>query len=493
MAPEHALALVIMAPIVGGVLIPALCWSNPRAAWLTANLITVITVALALGLVHRLIVHGPFSYSVAGWPPPFGIELQFDAFAAAIVVFSVIFAMALLFSVRYIPAIVPQRRVPLYYALALINLGGLNGFVVTGDLFNLFVFMEVFSVSAYALVAMTRGPRAALAALKYLMLGAVSSLLVLLAIGVVFAQTGSLNMADAGARLAAAESGMPAALALAAFVIGFLVKAALFPVHVWLPDAHATAPGPVSALLSAVVVKAGVIGVIRTLEMFGVADPPSLAPVYPILTWLGAIGVLAGALAALAQSDIKRMLAWSTVTNIGYIFMGLGIGSSSAMSGATIHLINHAVIKAALFLAASAMIHQTGLRRIDDLRGLGERMPLTAIAFGLCMLALAGVPPTAGFVGKWLIALGALEAGQPILVAVVLLGGLLVLAYGIRVINALFFLPPRQVCVIRTGEAPISILAPIVLLTAGTLLLGLAGKPLLEFLAPAIAPLLTVS
>lgn len=485
----HGLVLVVLVPILGGALIPALCQHRPETARRFAIGTSVLTLGISLALVRRLLTDGPSSYHAGGWPPPYGVELHFDAFGAAIAVFSALTLLILVFSRRYLSAKMPIARIPLYYGLMAINLGGMNGFLVTGDLFSLFVFMEVLSVSAYALVAMARGPEAGLAAFKYLLLGAVSSLLILFGIGLIFAQTGTLNMADAAVRLNSADSIAPTTLALGTLTIGFMVKAALFPLHVWLPDAHASAPGPVSALLSAVVVKAGVVGMIRVLQIFGESESLTLAPLYTLLIWLGTISALGGAVAALVQRDLKRMLAYSTITNIGYIFLGLGIGSSSAMSGGVVHMVNHAVIKAALFLAASAMIHQTGLRRIDDLRGLGERMPITAIALGVTLLAVAGVPPTAGFMGKWQIALGALEAGQPMLVSVVIIGGLLVLIYGVRVINALFFRGPAHDQIIAAREAPLSMLVPIVILSSGSLLMGLAGKPMLDLIIPAISTL----
>ncbi|MFW5926448.1 MAG: complex I subunit 5 family protein [Wenzhouxiangella sp.] len=486
--PAHGLALVILVPILGGALIAVLCRRAPIAAWVLSVGVCALTLVTSLALIRRLIVDGPFSYAAGGWPPPLGVALHFDIFGAVIAVFGAITLLVLFFSRRYIPAVIRAERIPLYYALVVINLGGMNGFLVTGDLFNLFVFMEVFSVSAYALVAMASGPRPALAAIKYLLLGAVSSLLVLFAIGLIFAQTGTLNMADAASRLDSAAPAAPAALALGALLIGFMVKAALFPLHVWLPDAHASAPGPVSALLSAVVVKAGVIGIIRVLQVFGDSGTLALTPVYSLMTWLGAIGALAGAVAALVQSDLKRLLAYSTVTNIGYIFMGLGLASATAASGAMVHLVNHAVTKAALFLAAGALIHQSGLRRIDDLRGLGQRMPLSALALGIALLAVAGVPPTAGFVGKWQIALGALQTGRPAFMLVIIVGGLLVLAYGVRIINVLFFRTARH-DVVAAREAPLSMLVPVLLLAAGSFALGLAGKPMLDLVIPAIIPL----
>lgn len=483
--PAHGLVLLVVCPLVGAAVIPALCRGRPGPAWLLALLVVALTLLAGVELIARYLEVGRFAYAVGGWAAPYGIELRFDAFAALSVAFTLIFALSLIFARRTLTT----KHPALFYSLMLINLGGLNGFMITGDLFNLFVFAEVFSVSAYALVAMSGRRLASLAALKYLLLGAVSSMLILLAVGVIFAQTGTVNMVDAGVRLAAAESGLPGALALALLTIGFLVKAALFPLHVWLPDAHASAPGPVSAVLSAVVVKAGVIGIIRIYEIFGESGAISLAPLQSLLIWLGAIGALFGALAALVQRDLKRMLAWSTVTNIGYIAIGLGIGSATALAGASAHILNHALIKSALFLTAAALIHGAGLRHIDDLRGLGEKMPLTAMALVVAMLALAGVPPTAGFVGKWQIALAALQAELPFLLVVIIAGGLLVLAYAVRVINVLFFQAPVHVSVLEAREASPSMLLPILVLAGLSLVMGLLGTKVLDFFAPAVAAL----
>ncbi|MBS3824063.1 MAG: proton-conducting membrane transporter [Wenzhouxiangellaceae bacterium] len=480
----HWLPLLAVLPLVGGVLTPLLFHRLPNAACFWAASIAALTLAVGVALLVRLLASGGFGYAVGGWLPQYGIELRFDEIGALAVAAGFIALLSLVFSRHYVARAVDPDRAPLYYALVLINLGGLNGFLVTGDLFNLFVFMEIFSVSAYALVAMARAPIAALAALKYLLLGALSSLLVLFSVGVVFAMTGTLNIEDA-AVLLDASSAMPAGLALAGLATGFAVKAALFPVHFWLPDAHAAAPAPVSAILSALVVKAGVVGLLRTLELFAGGDD-LLQPLLTLIVWLGALGALGGALMALVQRDIKRMLAYSTVANIGYIFIGLGLATASAVSGAMVHSVNHAVMKSALFLAAGAIIHRTGLRNIDDLRGLGRRMPITAFGMAVALIALSGVPPAAGFVGKWQIALGALEAGQPWLVAVLVVAGIVVLAFGVRVINALYFRPPARVPVASAIEVPASMWLPVLLLAVASLALGLAGTPMLAFVGPAV-------
>lgn len=484
------LPLAPCVPLMAGALVPALAHGRPGLArglaLAAAFFCTVATTLLTL----RVAREGPFSYALGGWEPPWGIELRFDEFSAAALFISFIVLLVLVYSGPYVRRAVPAARITWYYCLLLINLGGMIGFVVTGDLFNLFVFMELAAVSGYALVAVGGGRTAALAAFKYLIAGSVSSALVLFCIGVVFILTGTLNMADIALRLAEVETRAPVMLALAGMTVGFLVKAGLFPLHVWLPDAHAIAPTPINAVSSALMVKLGIVGMLRVFDMFASADVVSMAPLYEVLGWLGALSVLAGAFFALFQQDIKLMLAYSTISNIGYIVLGLGLAGELAVTGAAIHVLNHALIKATLFLAAGAMLHQSGYRTLGDLRGIGHAMPWTSLALLIGVLAIAGLPPTAGFLGKWYIALGALEAGRPGFAVVVLAGALLVFLYLGRMLNAFYFRAPRQEHMLEVREAPAALLAPVLLLAALSVLFGVFGRGPVTLVARAVARLL---
>jgi multicomponent Na+:H+ antiporter subunit D len=485
----HWLPLAAFVPLVAGALTPALARGRPGFArgWAlaTASFCTVTTAALT----YRVAREGPFSYAMGGWQAPWGIELRFDEFSAAALFISFIMLLVLVYSGPYVRRAVPERRIPWYYSLLLINLGAMIGFVVTGDLFNLFVFMELVAVSSYALVAVGGGRTAALAAFKYLMAGSVSSALILLCIGVLFVLTGTLNMADIALRLAETESRAPVVLALVGMTVGFLVKAGLFPLHVWLPDAHAIAPSPINAVSSALVVKLGIIGLLRVFPLFAAAGVVSMAPLYEALAWLGAISILAGAFFALFQQDIKLMLAYSTISNIGYIVLGLGLAGELAVTGATIHVLYHALIKATLFLAAGAMLHQSGYRTLTDLRGIGHAMPWSSLALLIGVLAIAGLPPTAGFLGKWYIALGAVEAGRAGFAVVVLLGALLVFIYLGRMLNAFYFRAPTHEQMLSVREAPAAILWPVLLLATLCVLAGLLGRWPVALIAPAVARL----
>lgn len=481
----HLLPLSVVLPITAGVLAPALFFRRHEASWWWAVTASALGLATTLGLSNRVLDGELLRYPMGGWPAPYGIELVFDGFGVLMGSAAGLLTLLVLIASRgYVQAELRPNRRALFHGLVLINLGGMNGFLAAGDLFNMFVFMEIFSISAYALVAMARGPVAALAALKYLIVGAVSSMLVLLAIALLHAQTGSLNMSDVGARLAAADAPAAAGLALGCLVVGFLVKAAVFPLHFWLPDAHASAPSPVSALLSGLVVKMGIVGLIRTRMLFAEADVVPLIALDLLLVWLGVAAILTGAVLAAIQRELKLMLAYSTVTNMGYITLGLGLATSAAVSGALAHMVFHALIKTGLFLSAGALLLSTGLSRIDDLRGLGQRMPVSSAALSLGLLAVAGLPPTAGFVGKWQIALGALEAGQPWLIAVVMAGALLTLVWVIRILNSLYFLAPARSEVLIAMEAPATLRLPILLLGSVAMIAGLAGADVLALIEP---------
>jgi multicomponent Na+:H+ antiporter subunit D len=451
---SHWLPALVAVPIAGGVLAPIF---SRRTAWVWGLAVLALTFSIALFLTG-LLADGVLSYPMGGWPVPFGIELRFDVLSAFATAVALISALAIWFSSG------SQGRVtsPEGIAVLLLCAGGMMGFLVAGDFFTLFVFLEVLSISAYGMVAMSDERGAGLAAFRYLLMGAAASIVILLSVGLLYTLTGSLNMGDVRLRLP--NGGLPLYLALGGFTAGFLLKAAAFPLHVWLPDAHATAPSAASAILSGLVVKMGVVGLLRT---------PGVDHLHELFVWIGAASLLAGALFALVQDDLKRLLAYSTVSNIGLIVLGLALHST----GAAIHILNHAVVKAGLFLAAGAFIHRAGSRTLD---GIGRSMPLSTAAFAVGAVAVIGIPPTAGFTGKWLITLGALEAGRPAFAVVILLSSLVLALCYARFLVGLAFRPARG----EIREAPLPMLLPIVLLAVLSVALGLTGGWLAGFVEP---------
>jgi multicomponent Na+:H+ antiporter subunit D len=483
------LALLIVVPLTGAVITPVVGRTRAvrSADWSLG--VMLATSVIALVLVVQVARVGPFSYVVGGWVAPYGIELRFDEFGAVIAVICLLGTLAMVFSRRYAAQAMAEQRIPYYYALLLLNLTGMIGFAVTGDLFNLFVFMEILSLSGYALVAVSGEKIAEMAAFKYLVMGAISSLVILLAIGILYALTGSLNMADVTGRLAGAPAA-PLAVAFGALTLGFMVKAAAFPLHIWLPDAHAIAPSPVSAILSGLVVKVGIIGMLRVYQIAYGSGAVDMRALNHVLMWLGALSIVMGAFFAVFQDDIKMMLAYSTISNIGYIIMGLGLASSYGMIGASVHVFNHAIIKATLFLGAGALIFQTGKRTLTDLAGVGHAMPWTVAAISVGAISIVGIPPTAGFVCKWYIALGAVQAGHPFFAFALVFGALFIFIYYIRMVNAFYFRQPRDPAILEVTEAPASMLVPVLILASLCLIMGVMGSLPLSFIEPAVQRLL---
>jgi multicomponent Na+:H+ antiporter subunit D len=317
------------------------------------------------------------------------------------------------------------------------------GAVVTGDLFNLFVLTEIFSVAAYALVPIAEKRGSFLASYRYLILAAIGTSLILLGTGYLYVLTGTLNMADLAARLPELPEFYDSWVvfgALAFLLVGFSIKTALFPLHTWLPDAHSIAPSPISVLLSALVIKVGAYSIIRVIfTIFQVDFVTGPVPVATALTWTSAAAILLGSMFAISQTDIKRMLAYSSVAHIGYVVLGIGLAVEMSVTGGILHIFNHALAKGCLFFCAGAVIYKTGIRRIEDFRGLNSKMPVTAAAFTLAAASMIGIPPTAGFMSKFYLSLGAVEVEAWIFVIIIILGSLLTAVFYLRVINLIYF------------------------------------------------------
>jgi multicomponent Na+:H+ antiporter subunit D len=489
---HHFPVLLVAIPIAGAALTPIVGKHRRQYCFYWAALVISVCMAISAALVWQVYKHGPISYVVSSWQRWFGIEIYFDHISASSVLIAALGLLIIIFSKFYIEKEIDERKIPVYYALMILNLGGMLGFVITGDLFNMFVMMEILSLSGYALVAIGEAKIAQLAAFKYLVLGAVSSLSILMAIGFLYSITGSLNMHEIALYLPQATKHIPvAAVAFALLIMGFSVKAALFPLHVWLPDAHSIAPSPVSALLSGLVVKIGITGVIRTIFIYryfgGLID---IKPVLNLISWLAVITIVMGAFFALFQDDIKMMLAYSTVSNIGYIFLGICLVQTNALIGSIVHIFNHAIIKVLLFLCAGAIIHQTGHRKLSDLNGVAKKMPVTMACMSIGVMSIVGIPPTNGFICKWLIAEGAMEAGRPLFAAALLFGALFIFAYYIRILNAAYFREPREEYA-EMGEAPKTMLIPIVILAVACLVFGIGAYLPLAFIKPAAQSLLS--
>ncbi len=472
MIASHLPALQVAAPLIAAPLCVLL--RRGRYAWGFATMVCWGLLAIAAVLLDQVMSTGPISYRLGGWAPPFGIEYRLDGVNAFILlIITGVAAFMMPYARQSVEReIAPERR-HLFYAVFLLALTGLLGIVATGDAFNIYVFLEISSLASYVLVALGRQRRALTAAYQYLIIGTIGAALILLGVGFLYAKTGTLNLADLAVRVPALGD-TPAILTAFAFItVGVLIKLALFPFHLWLPNAYAYAPSFVSAFLAATATKVGAYMLLRfVFTVFGTQFAFTALPLAEILLALSLIAVLVGSLVAVFQTDLKRLLAFSSVGQIGYLGVGIGLASVTGVTGALVHIFNHALMKGGLFLAAGSIAYRLGVTDLSALHGLGRRMPLTMAAIVIGGLGLVGVPVTSGFVSKWYLVQGALEAGLWPVALFVLIGSLIALAYVGRLIEAAYFRapPPGAPAV---AEAPWAMQLATWLLIAGSLYFGL--------------------
>ncbi len=444
------LALLVVFPILAATfpLIAGLRYEN--VGWAVALIVTSIEAALAGIVLRRVFRAGRYTHHLGGYPRQYGIELVADGLSAGVVVLIAIIALVVL---GYARQAGPRRNS--VYSAYLLLLGGLQGVSLTGDVFNLFVFLEITGLATYALVAANRTGRSALAALKYLLIGTVGASLYLVGVGYLLLATGTLNMLEL-ADVLGTDVAYTDPLIVASFgfvAVGLSVKAAVFPLHTWMPDAYAEAPPMVTAYISGLVSTVGAYALARliytvyTVEFFQ-AVPFARRSLIAVAT----VSIIVGSVLAVMQTDVNRMLAYSSVAQFGMIIAAFGLATEQAFLGGVIHLIGHGLMKSGLFLAVGVLSVSYGARTITEYANLGYRSPITAAAFGVLILGLVGVPPSIGFLGKWYIAWGAVEAGTPIVAAVVLFSTLLTLLYGARLLEALYFHPHRDPTPTDTGD-----------------------------------------
>ena len=439
MITPHLAALQVVIPLLSAPLCAVL--RRGMVAWLVTTVVAWLAFAIALALLAQVTASGPISYEMGGWAAPWGIEYRVDRLNALVLVI-VAGAGALVAPATYrsIAREVAPDRQHLFYAAFLLALTGLLGIAITGDVFNLYVFLEIASLASYTLVALGGDRRALTAAFQYLALGTIGATFILIGIGLLYMMTGTLNMADLAARIPDLADARPVRAAFAFIVIGASLKLALFPLHLWLPNAYTYAPSVVSAFLAATATKVGVYVLLRfVFTIFGVEFSFEVMPLGTILMAFALIAMLVGSLVAIFQSDVKRMLAYSSVAQIGYMVLGISFASTDGLIAGIVHLFNHAAMKGALFLALACVFHRLGTTDLEAMRGLGRRMPLTMAAFVVAGMSLVGVPPMVGFISKWYLVVAAIEAGLWPVAVFVLVTSLLALVYIGRVVEIAYF------------------------------------------------------
>ncbi|NVL92169.1 MAG: monovalent cation/H+ antiporter subunit D family protein [Desulfobacterales bacterium] len=487
--------LIIVVPLISAFFIPIIGWWRRGLCYPLVIVALSISVLSSIFILHMVVEQGTIHYYLGNWDPPWGIEYVIDhlnAFVAIIV--SVISLIIAISSRRSVERELPEKIV-YFYCLFLLQVTGLLGIVVTGDMFNLYVFLEIASLAGYALIAIGEDG-APFASFNYMIYGTIGACFYLLGVGYLYVTTGSLNMADLSKILPDLYHSKVVLMAFAFFIVGVGLKMALFPMHVWLPDAYTYAPSAVSALVAPLMTKVGAYVMIRIIfTVFGPNFSMELIPATTILCWVAAMAILFGCILALGQTDLKRMLAYVLIAEVGYIALGVGLANKAGLTGAILHILNDALMMACLFLVVGAIMYKGGLRNIHQFKCLHRKMPITMAAFTVAALSVIGIPPTCGFFSKWYLVLGAIDANRWLFVAILLIGSLISAILFFRVIENIYFEPADYAHnggehgEIAIDEAPLSMLIPILITTAGILLLGiLSGKIvsiIIQFAVPA--------
>jgi len=472
MIEAHLPAIQVVLPLLGAVLCAfvrrgAVAWGI--ALWVSLTMPIVAAIMLA-----KVYDGGVISYAMGGWQPPIGIEYRVDvANAFLLFLISVMGAVVMPYAKKSVEKEIAPENQPWFYATFLLCLCGLLGMSITGDAFNIFVFMEISSLATYALIAMGKDRRALLAAYQYLIMGTIGATFYVIGVGFLYTLTGSLNLADIAGRIGEIENSRALIVALAFLTVGISLKLALFPLHVWLPNAYAFAPSMATVFLAATATKVAVYLMLRYFfSVFGVSIVFKDLPLTDILLALSLAAMFAASIVAVFQQNMKRMLAYSSVAQIGYITLGIALANQSGLTGGIVHLFNHALMKGALFMVLGAVVYRIGSVKIDDMAGLGKKMPITMGAMVLAGLSIIGVPGTAGFISKWYLALGAFEEGWWWLVFLLVSSSVISVIYIGRLVEVVWFRPVSNAAK-RATEPPLGMLLPTLLLVAATIYFGI--------------------
>ncbi|MCP5050088.1 MAG: monovalent cation/H+ antiporter subunit D family protein [bacterium] len=496
--------------LVAGMLIPVVAWKRNKLAWPLTILVSLTSVVFSVMGLVRVLSDGPIRYYLGNWLPPIGIEYVLDHLSAFIVlVINGVAFLVLFHSKEVVKRDVPDGKEAAFYGTAVLMLCGFNGIVITGDLFNLYVFLEISSLSLYGLLAVGQ-KQAPVASFRYLIMGTVAGSFYLLGVGFIYITTGSLNMADVKAILPTVLNS-PAAptifIALALMVLGMGIKMALFPMHGWLPDAYTYASDTTSALVAPSGTKVASYVLLRVMFfVFGVTYVSKTVPIANAVAWLAAIGIIYGSIMAIAQKELKRMLAYSSVAQVGYIGLGIGLANPLGIIGAILHVLNHAFMKACLFLVSANLRFKLGHSDISKLDNtVRKKMPWTMAAFTVSALSMVGLPPMAGFFSKWYLALGTIKSSNWLFLAVILASSLLNAVYFFRILEKVYMKPLKEHETdshdhhhgdetdeaenIERTEVSSSMLIPTLVMAAGLIVLGLLNalivNGIIKFIVPA--------
>lgn len=468
----HLPILQVIIPLMAAPI--CLILKRAQLVWLFSLIVSVLAFSVSIFLFQQVMTSGVISYELGGWQAPWGIEYRIDRLNAfVLLIITSISTLVLIAAQASIEKEIPKDKHTLFYVLFLLSLTGMLGIVATGDAFNVFVFLEISSLSAYALIALGKNRRALWASYQYLIMGTIGATFILIGIGLMYQMTGTLNMHDLSQRLPEVAETRTVFVAFAFLTVGFCLKLALFPLHLWLPNAYAFAPSIVTAFFAATATKVAIYLLIRfTFSVFGLSFSFTTIPLQTLFMGLGLIGIFVASSAAIYQNNIKHVFAYSSISQIGYMIVGFSLSSVMGLTSTLLHLFNHALMKSAIFLALAAIMFRVGNVQLDNFRGLGRQMPLTMAAVVVGGLSLIGVPLTVGFVSKWYLLTALVEQGWWPIAVLILLGSILAVVYVWRIVEVAYFKEPLADRA-PVKEAPIIFLVPIWILVIANVYFGI--------------------
>ena len=475
---EQYPALLVIVPLLSALLISAAGWMNKRLCFPIAVAALSVAAYSCVGLLLRVLDEGVVLYRLGGWDPPMGIAYYVDHLnGLVLVVVSIVALINLIASKKSIEQEFPDKTGP-FYTLYVLMVTGLLGIVVTGDAFNLYVLLEIAALTGYGLLAMGED-RAPLAALNYLYMGTIGACFYLLGVGYLYIVTGSLNMVDIARILPSLYQSKAVLGAFIICMVGVWLKMAFFPLHAWLPNAYTYAPSAASSLIAPLVTKVMIYVMIRLiLTVFTPKFAFTILAVSEPIVWLAVIAIVMGAILALAERNLKKMLAYIIIAEVGYMVGGAWLGNRAGMTGAILHIVNDALMTLCVFLVVGNIVYKVKGYAFDDLKGLFRKMPFTMGAFVIGALSIIGVPPTCGFFSKWYLISGAIQAGQYAFMVALLFSSLVNVVLFFRVMEICYYEPfgdhhghdhPPE----SMDEAPITMLVPLLIVAAGLVLVGL--------------------
>ena len=456
--------LFIAIPLMAAFLIPLLGMIWKELVRIVPGLVLTYLLILAINLLNHVLVHGPIVEVIAGWVPPIGINLVFNAFSGFLVTLMIFLGLLVwIYSYRFKRNVEYEPALK-YFLMLMMLITGSVGIVLTGDIFNMFVFIEITSISAYGLTAFYKGRNSAEASFKYVMMGSIASTFLLLAIMIIYAQLGTLNMADIASKIHLMDPKLKI-VSYIFFVVALGIEAEIFPLNGWAPDAYAEAPGPVGAAFAGIVVKAAVYAIIRyTYTIF------DLSGSFSFLILIGMITLIIAETAAIRQEKLKRMLAYSSIGQMGLVLVAFGFGTKEGVFAALFLMLNHAIIKSLLFFSGSYLTYNSTEKKISEVNGMSKYLPITSLLFALGAFAIVGLPPFAGFWSKLAVLTAAADSNMILIMVLVLMVSVVELVYYLRVVNRVYFFKKEEA--VKPQKPTFNALIVMLVLGAIILLIG---------------------